>query len=393
MLEREIFDLLENVSHAGRKGMFVRTLVDGMHSEFAGPLSMRAIGDFRREGSRYELGYVRGDELWNLLGGGFTFRTLQRRLSDQLWYIQRGLRLKAEGRDEWYDLILIPIDRELRHVLGLMASSMAGEEGQQRETTFQVLARLIRLAVDRHQQSQRLQEILALARDQQVSLLQPELPALPGYEVSRLAVPAQEVGGDYHQLIPLTSHRFAAVVADAKGKGFEAAVLVTALHAALRVVNAMPFEVVHKVQLINRALAEQGDLRNLVSMFYAELDDAGWLIYVNCSHPAAIIVRADAVEELSAGGIFLGLDPSSEYRTGICELRSGDLLIAYTDGWSEAFNEQGEEFGAERLREAVQGLHGWPPESVIHAIQEACDAFRGDVPLHDDLSLVVFRKN
>jgi serine phosphatase RsbU (regulator of sigma subunit) len=393
MLEREIFDLIENVSHAERKGMFVRTLVDGMHSEFAGPLSLRAIGDFRREGSRYELGYARGDEVWNLLEGGFTFRTFQRRLAGELWYIQRGLRPKAEGRDEWYDLILIPIDRELRHVLGLMVNSMAGEEGQEREATFHILARLIRLAVDRHHQSQRLQEILALARDQQVSLLQPELPELPGYQVSRLAVPALEVGGDYHQLIPLTSHRFAAVVADAKGKGFEAAVQVTALHAALRVVSAMPFEVVHKVRLMNRALAEQGDLRNLVSMFYAELDEVGWLMYVNCSHPAAIIVRPNSVEELSAGGIFLGLDPSSEYRTGICELGSGDLLIAYTDGWSEAFNERSEEFGAERLREVVRGLHGWEPESVIRRIQEACDAFLGDTPLQDDRSLVVFRRN
>lgn len=392
MLERKLFDLIEGVSRAERKGAFVRVLLESMHSDFAEPLRLAAVGGFRRDGARYERVFARGEELWDLMGGALSYRTLQRRLAGQLWYVERGLSVERDGATRWFDLILIPVNRELRHVLGFISSSMSGEEGQQRGEAFQALAGLIRLAVDRHQQQERLQEILTVARDQQTSLLPAELPPVPGYTTAHLAVPAYEVGGDYHRLIPLTRRTFAAAVADAKGHGFEAAVLVTALHAALRVVNATPFKVVHKVGLLNQSLAEQGQFRNLVSLFYGELDDEGRLVYVNCSHPPPLVVRSDGVEELTAGGMFLGLDAANEYRSGICELHPGDLLIAYTDGWTECFNDQNEEFGSGRLIEVVGRSHGCPPQAVVEQIARACDEFRGEVAFEDDRTLLVIRK-
>lgn len=394
MLERRLFDLIEGVSHSEREvGGFVRALLESMLREFGNSLHLLATAEFRREDGRYEITWSQGEPLWDLLDRGLSYRKVQRRLLGQPWWIQRGLRRQAEGREDWYDLIFIPVDRELRQVLGLITPSMAGKEGQQREADFQVLGRLIRFFGDRQHQQARLQEILTLAREQQMSLLSPELPSLPGYQAAQRSVPAQEVGGDYHQIIPLGPGSFAAAVADAKGKGFEAAVLVTALHATLHVVNATPFQVVHKVRLINRSLAEQGKQRNLISLFYGEFDDQGRLLYVNCSHPSPIVVRSDGLEELADGGLFLGLDPASEYRMGICELRSGDLLVAYTDGWTELSNEQNEEFGAERLREAVRPAHGATPHSVIDLIEKACDAFRNELPFHDDRTLLVIRRD
>ncbi len=394
MLERRLFDLIESVSQTEREaGGFVRALLESMLREFGNSLHLLATAEFRRQGSRYEITWSQGEPLWDMLDRGLSYRNVQRRLSGQSWWIQRGLRRQAEGREDWYDLIFIPADRELRHVLGLITPSMAGKEGQQREADFQVLGRLIRFFGDRQHQHERLQEILTLAREQQMSLLPPELPSLPGYQAAQRSVPAQEVGGDYYQIIPLGLGSFAAAIADAKGKGFEAAVLATALHATLHVVNATPFEVVHKVRLINRSLAEQGKQRNLISLFYGEFDDQGRLLYVNCSHPSPIVVRPDGLEELADGGLFLGLDPGSEYRMGVCELRSGDLLVAYTDGWTELSNEQNEEFGAERLREAVRPAHGAAPHSVIDLIEKACDAFRNEFPFHDDRTLLVIRRD
>jgi len=394
MLERRLFDLIESVSQTEREaGGFVRALLESMLREFGNSLHLLATAEFRRQGSRYEITWSQGEPLWDMLDRGLSYRNVQRRLSGQFWWIQRGLRRQAEGREDWYDLIFIPVDRELRHVLGLITPSMAGKEGQQREADFQVLGRLIGFFGDRQHQHERLQEILTLAREQQMSLLPPELPSLPGYQAAQRSVPAQEVGGDYYQIIPLGPGSFAAAIADAKGKGFEAAVLATALHATLHVVNATPFEVVHKVRLINRSLAEQGKQRNLISLFYGEFDDQGRLLYVNCSHPSPIVVRSDGLEELADGGLFLGLDPASEYRMGVCELRSGDLLVAYTDGWTELSNEQNEEFGAERLREAVRPAHGAAPHSVIDLIEKACDAFRNEFPFHDDRTLLVIRRD
>jgi serine phosphatase RsbU (regulator of sigma subunit) len=394
MLERRLFDLVESVSKTEREaGGFVRALLESMLREFGNSLHLLATAEFRREGSRYEIAWSQGEPLWDMLDRGLSYRNVHRRLAGQFWWIQRGLRRQAEGREDWYDLIFIPVDRELRHVLGLITPSMAGKEGQQREADFQVLGRLIRFFGDRQHQHERLQEILTLAREQQMSLLPSELPSLPGYQVAQRSVPAQEVGGDYHQIIPLGPRSFAAAIADAKGKGFEAAVLATALHATLHVVNATPFKVVHKIRLINRSLAEQGKQRNLISLFYGEFDDQGRLLYVNCSHPPPIVVRSDGLEELADGGLFLGLDPASEYRMGVCDLRSGDLLVAYTDGWTELSNEQNEEFGAERLREAVRTAHGATANSVIDLIEKACDAFRNELPFHDDRTLLVIRRD
>jgi serine phosphatase RsbU (regulator of sigma subunit) len=394
MLERRLFDLIEGVSQSERHaGRFVPALMESMLPEFGNSLRLLAAAEFRRQGGRYEIAWSQGEPLWDLLDCGLSSRSVHRRLAGQPWWIQRGLRRQTHGREDWYDVIFIPVDRELRQVLGLITSSMAGNEGQQREADFQVLARMIRLFGDRQHQHERLQEILTLAREHQMSLLPPELPSLRGYQVAQRSVPAQEVGGDYHQIIPLEGGNFAAAVADAKGKGFDAAVLVTALHAALRVANATPFKVVYKVRLLNWALADQGTPRNLVSLFYGEFDDQGRLVYVNCSHPAPIVVRADGMEELANGGLFLGLDPASEYRMGICELRSGDILVAYTDGWTELSNDKNEEFGTERLRDAVRLAYGAAPQSVIDHIEKTCDAFRKELPFHDDRTLLVIRRD
>ena len=78
---------------------------------------------------------------------------------------------------------------------------------------------------------------------------------------------------------------------------------------------------------------------------------------------------------------------------GVCELHSGDLLVAYTDGWTELSNEQNEDFGAERLREAVRPAHGAAPHSVIDLIEKACDAFRNGQPFNDDRTLLVIRRD
>lgn len=409
--ERRLFDLIETVSRAEREGKtertFSRALADSIVAEFGPRLKVLAAADLRPKGGRYEAGFTverggaagdsnnggRGAAWWAAADSALAVRQVQRRLAGQLWWIKRGVRREdAGGATEWVDLILIPISRDLGHVLGLVTASLAGEEGRERESEFEVMGRLIRLFVDRHHQRARLKEIFTLARQQQLSLLPPVPPAFPGYHIAALSIPAEEVGGDYYQTVALPHALFGFAIADAKGKGFEAAMQVTGLHAALRVVNETPFKLGHKMGLVNRAMAQQTEFRNLISMFFGEMDVQGRLIYVNCSHPPPILVRADGLEELAEGGRFLGLDPGAEYRFGIAELRSGDVLAAYTDGWTELFNDRGEEFGAERMREVLRPMHGAEPEAVLAAIQAAAEAFRGEAPFSDDRTLFVLRK-
>jgi serine phosphatase RsbU (regulator of sigma subunit) len=392
--ERKLFDLVESISQAQVDGAFTRALAAGIQQSFGQSLQLIACADLQVHGSAYAPAFAIGEPVWGNLPLALSVRTVQRRLRGSLWWVQRGLKYERDGTPAWCDAILLPIDRYLRHVLGLITVSMAAEEGQQREQAFHVLGQVIRLFTDRHQQHERLQEILTLARAQQVNLLQSELPPVPGYEIAAVSIEQEEVGGDYWQLIPLTRYSVAAAVADAKGKGFEAAMLVTGLHSALHVVNETPFKVAYKVQLLNRSLAQKGDLRNLISLFYAEFEEEGRVIYANCSHPPPMVVRADGeIDMLSAGGLFLGLDPTTEYRSGVCELNSGDVVVIYTDGWTELFNDQGEEFGADRLREVIRSMHGREPREVIDRVQQTCDEFRADAPFDDDRTLLVLKKN
>lgn len=410
-IDRQLFDFIETVSQAEQQGSFSRALADGFTRQFAQELRIVAAGSFKPSGARYEANYTVHPALAAVAGGGggaaaseesspwagaeaaLGVRALQRRLADQDWYIQRGLRRESAAGPRWYDLILIPVARDLSRVLGLLTESLAGEEGAERERQFEVMGQLVRLFVDRHHQHSRLQEIFTLAREQQLSLLPPALPAVRGYRLAALSLPAEEVGGDYYQIFELQHQLFAFALGDAKGKGFEAAMQVTGLHAALRVANSMPLKLLHKIGMVNQAMIQPGEFRNLISLFFAEADAYGRMLYVNCAHPPALWVRAGgAVEELSEGGRFLGLDASSEYRYGIAELLPGDLMVAYSDGWTELFNDSGEQFGAERMREVVRPLHGREPGEVVERLQSATDTFRGESPFVDDRTVLVVRK-
>lgn len=401
-LERLLFDLIETVSLDGHHEDFAHALTAQIVRALAQPLRIAAAATLRLNRARYEPDFTLGAPLWKGLDGQLSARTVQRRLDGQLWLIQRGIHNTAAtdapgdvpaNAPAWLDLILIPIDRSLDTLLALMTDSLAGEEGHTREFAFQDMAQLLRLFVDRHHQRERLQEILTLADQQQLSLLPLQLPQIAGYRLAASCVPAEEVGGDYYQAYPLSYTAGGFAVADAKGKGFEAAMQVTGLHAALRAVNEMPFKLNHKVGLLNRSMIQSGELRNLISLFLAEWDSEGRLLYVNCSHPPPFLMRADGgVTELGEGGRFLGLDASSTYRFGIAELQSGDTIVAYTDGWTELFNEEGEEFGAQRLRECLEQHRSEPLEAIMAALQSAADAFRGDLPFDDDRTLFLLRK-
>lgn len=433
--ERRLFDLIESVSVGPHDAPFSEVLSARMVAEFQAPLRIAAASVLHRADDRYLPQWTSGLPVWPQLAGMLGARALQRRLGREAWWVQRGLRLEGAGAG-WYDLIVIPFDRSLDVLLAVVTESLAGEEGRERESSYQVMTHLIRLFVDRHHHRSRLQQILDLAAQQQMSVLPTSLPAVPGYSMSARSLPAEEVGGDYYQTFMLPQGGAGFAVADAKGKGFEAAMQVTALHAAMRVVNELPFKLAARVAMMNRALGaapvrsdwgrpggiagrssaalpamalagpraaagadaapnvfQGGEFPNLITLFLAEFDQEGRFLYVNCSHPPPFWVAAGGIQTLTEGGRFLGLDARSDYRFGIAQLQRGDLIVAYTDGWSELFNERGEEFGAERLRELLRGMHGAAPDAVMEAIAASADQFRGETGFADDRTLVVLRKD
>jgi serine phosphatase RsbU (regulator of sigma subunit) len=202
------------------------------------------------------------------------------------------------------------------------------------------------------------------------------------------------VGGDYYDFLSLGSERLALVIGDVMGKGMAAALLMANLQANLRSrVAFAPDEPQLLLAHVNRLFCENSPESSFASLFFADYDDAtGGLRYVNCGHLAALLVRRDGeVERLPATSTVLGLFPQWECAVGESHLEPDDLLALYTDGVTEAFDDAGQEFGEERLLDALRRHRTKPPSSLLSTL---LDEIRHFSPLeqHDDVTLIVARR-
>jgi sigma-B regulation protein RsbU (phosphoserine phosphatase) len=251
-------------------------------------------------------------------------------------------------------------------------------------------------------------------------------PDVESLELAGVCHPARGVGGDYYDFIVLDDNRVGIAVADVAGKGISAALLMSTVQASLRSqapqVNGRLTELVSSM---NHLLHVSTDAASYATFFYAQYDEARRaLTYVNAGHNPPLLVRAatiskahgasahgatvdgktDAsdeategdtsvvsISELRCGGPVIGAFDECRYEQETIALQSGDILIAYTDGVSEAFNGAGEEFGEARLREmASVSAHLSAQELTDRIIDEVRD-WSGDTPQFDDLTLVVMK--
>jgi sigma-B regulation protein RsbU (phosphoserine phosphatase) len=227
----------------------------------------------------------------------------------------------------------------------------------------------------------RVRDELEVARDLQKNLL-------PGEAHSYRT--ANEVGGDYYDLMIQPDGRVALVVSDASGHGMAAGLVMAIANATLKTALDLDPAPEKVIALLNRTLCRTGNRRTFMSVFFALLDPhTGEMEYVCAGHPFPYLRRADGrVEELGMGGLPLGLKEPLPVETGRTTLEPGDLLLLYTDGLVEAINPAGTEaFGFERLQ-AILEL-GTTPAETHRQILHAFDQHVGQEPLHDDLTLLV----
>lgn len=192
---------------------------------------------------------------------------------------------------------------------------------------------------------------LQRAREIQQSLLPKEIPQLPGIAVAAAWRPARVVGGDYFDVLRLDGNRLAICIADVSGKGVPAALLMANVQASLRASVRDLDSPARLCAIMNGMLCESIAANKFVTFFCGVLDaSARTFRYCNAGHPYPILVSAGAAHNLDdGGGAVLGVFPSWNYQNSSVNLRSGDRLLLFTDGITEAENEQGEEFGVERV--------------------------------------------
>lgn len=240
----------------------------------------------------------------------------------------------------------------------------------------------------------RVAQELEIARQVQARLFPQNLPELPGLDYAGLCLQAKSVGGDYYDFLELGAGRLAFIVGDIAGKGIAAALLMANLQANLRsrVIGAAgdPGEFLASV---NRLLYQNTVPSAYATLFFADYDSTTErLLYANCGHVPGLILRASGtVDRLHSNGPVVGLFESWKCEVSAVEFQSGDLLVLYTDGVTEAENGNGEEFGEERLIETIRRRHLLPAHELVSGISnEVLDYSAGRQ--FDDLTLIIVKK-
>jgi sigma-B regulation protein RsbU (phosphoserine phosphatase) len=249
---------------------------------------------------------------------------------------------------------------------------------------------------------ERLLRELALAAEVQRRLLPEHPPESLAFEVAGFCQPASGVGGDYYDFIAFDNRQLGIAIADVSGKGMAAALLMSTMQATLRSLSAESnlrpqtgHTLADMVATINRLLWNSTGGVNYVTFFYAQFDQSTLrLSYVNAGHNPPLFYRAgraDGFRQLSSGGTVVGIFEDSAYEQATVQMRAGDVLLAYTDGLSEALDLRGEEFGEARIREALAETSlksvGEIRDEVVRRVREWCL----DAPQHDDLTFVVMK--
>jgi serine phosphatase RsbU (regulator of sigma subunit) len=237
----------------------------------------------------------------------------------------------------------------------------------------------------------RLAQELEIAKQVQARLFPQRLPDVQTLEYAGICIQAHQVGGDYHDFLDLGRGRFAFVIADISGKGIAAALMMANLQANLRSLCAIALDEPERLlRSVNQLFYENTTESAYATLFFAEYDDnLRRLRYANCGHLPGLLLRGDGtIERLDSTGTVLGI--FKEWDCAITErgLFPGDTLVLYTDGITESFNPASEEFGEQRLIEAVRRHRELPPPALITSIVNEVQEF-GAGQQYDDITLIV----
>ena len=251
-------------------------------------------------------------------------------------------------------------------------------------------ARLFQEAIEK----QRLEDELVIAREIQKGLLPSVLPSLPGLEIGAANFSSKQVGGDYYDVITLDEHRLVIAIGDVSGKGTPASLLMANIQATIRALVPLDLPLGELTGRVNDLMCPNTGGTRFVTFFWGVLDHrTRQFTYVNAGHNHPYVMRADgSVERLDKGGMILGvIETTTPYEEGIVDLRSGDLLVLFTDGVSEAMSPEGREYGEERLETVIQKAGGWGAQGLIDAIYQDIIAHAGGAPQSDDITMMVLR--
>ena len=260
--------------------------------------------------------------------------------------------------------------------------------------TTRELDRRRREHAERLESQRRVAQELEIAKQVQARLFPQCLPQLPGLDYAGVCLQARSVGGDYFDFLDLGDGRLALVVGDIAGKGIAASLLMANLQANMRSQSVSASENPRQyLSSVNRLLFANTTPNAYATLFFSDFDHrTGRLLYANCGHLPALILRAGgAVELLEATCTVVGLFQEWECSTAECQLNPGDTLALYTDGVTESPDGSGEEFGEQRLIQALLRHRDLPAATMAKSVVEEVVGFSAQEQF-DDITLIVAKR-
>jgi serine phosphatase RsbU (regulator of sigma subunit) len=366
------------------------------------------------------------NEIWSLVGLGLEQQVIRLPADRGIagWVAREG---SAVRLDDAYDdprfepdidrrlgfktkqLLCLPIRNEADAIIGVLQLLNKAESFNEEDEAFlDALSSHVALALEKAQlhreriEKEKMERDLALAREIQAGFLPEAPPVLPGIAIAVSHRASQMVGGDYYDFLSVNADGKEAlllVVADVEGKGAASALVMANVQATLHALadhvvplEKLPATINQKILMGARASRAHGRTTKYLSMFLALVENEGRrLRYVNAGHVPPAVIRADGrTEWLETGGMIVGLLPDVEFECATVELAPGDLLVACTDGITEAMDAVGSEFSRARLADLVSNLRAGAPEEIMRAVLAEVDEHsRGGIHEDDRILLVM----
>lgn len=241
---------------------------------------------------------------------------------------------------------------------------------------------------------QRMQEDLRVAARIQQNLLPQCPPDVPNYEIGGTTLPAQEVGGDYFDYFPISDSRFGLALGDVSGKGLPASLLMANVQATLRGQALWAESAAECISRANRQLYLSTESDRFVTLFFAVLDVREHRItYCNAGQEPPLLMGADgSFQRLTMGGPLLGVCETARYEEATLSLQPNDILLAYSDGFSEAVGPEGNMFGEQGILAVLQSHRAVEVPDVVAALLHSTATHSGTAPQNDDRTVLAVRR-
>ncbi len=425
--------VLSELSEEARNFVETRPLLETITQRIGATLHIDRVAVFLRSGDIFQLQYATGmavlpgAQALYLPSSSATISTLSLAKSPEAVYRDDSSSWLVDASDAermaLQDLsteLLVPLPGRNR-LIGVMALGPKRSEEPYSRADRQLLqtvasqtglalenAELLETLTSEIAARERVSREIEIAREVQERLFPQSYPAIDGLDMAGFCRPAHAVGGDYYDLFSLGSgatdgeERLAVAVGDISGKGISASLLMASLRASLRSLarvqrsNGTP-DLAGMIRHVNNLVYEASAANRYATFFFAELDLLSrQLTYVNAGHNPPVILRCGQTISLEATGMVVGLLPDAEYTQAQIGVEEGDVLLAFTDGISEAMTVEEEEWGEDRMIAAAHALLRDPActytaEQMLRCLMEQADRFTEGAAQHDDMTLLICR--